>query len=146
MNALYLYFNTSLKLYSSERHYGQTNYVEWVVKAMRSILQLNHGVNMLHFEEMMSTLYLTNTFSWIFVVLTHWHNNPPQQSSTAILHNNPPQQSSTAILHNNPPQQSSTTILHNNRPQQSSTTIPHGNPPQQSSTGRHVARKKYSYS
>jgi hypothetical protein len=36
------------------------------------------GENKLIFNEMMmrSGLYLTNTLSWIFIVLAHWNNSP----------------------------------------------------------------------
>jgi hypothetical protein len=33
-----------------------------------------HGENKLHFDEMMSTLYSTNSLSWIVIVLAHWHS------------------------------------------------------------------------
>ena len=40
------------------------------------IFQLYHGKNMIIFNEMMmSALFLTNTLSWIFIVLAHWNNN-----------------------------------------------------------------------
>ena len=39
-------------------------------------LHLYHGKKSLIFDEiiMMSTLYLTNMFTWIFIVLAHWNN------------------------------------------------------------------------
>jgi len=48
-------------------------YREWVSK-----FQLYHGENKLIFNEMTirSALYLTNTLSWIFIVLAHWNNSP----------------------------------------------------------------------
>jgi len=44
---------------------------EWV------IFQLYHGKNKIIFNEMMmkSSLYKTNTLSWIFIVLAHWNNS-----------------------------------------------------------------------
>jgi len=39
-------------------------------------LQLYHGGYKLHFNEMMSILYYTNTLSWIFIELAHWNNSP----------------------------------------------------------------------
>jgi hypothetical protein len=46
---------------------------EWViVNAKLAIYQIYHGKNKLQFNEMMmSTLYYTNTISWIFIVLAH---------------------------------------------------------------------------
>jgi hypothetical protein len=39
--------------------------------------QLIHDENKLHFDEMMmmSALYKTNTFNWIFIVLVQWNNS-----------------------------------------------------------------------
>ena len=43
-------------------------------------IQLQHGANKSHFDQMtmtmMSALYQTNTFSWIFIELAHGKNNP----------------------------------------------------------------------
>jgi len=52
---------------------------QWLLfKANSTIFQLYHGENKLIFNEMMmrSTLYKTNTLSWIFIVLAHWINSP----------------------------------------------------------------------
>jgi len=54
---------------------------EWLLfNANSAIFQLYHGENKLQFNEMMmrSTLYKTNTLSWIFIVLllAHWNNSP----------------------------------------------------------------------
>jgi hypothetical protein len=51
---------------------------EWLLFNTNSaIFQLYHGEIKLIFSEMMmrSTLYQTNTLSWIFIVLTHWNNS-----------------------------------------------------------------------
>jgi hypothetical protein len=42
------------------------------------IIQPRFSENKLIFNEMMtrSILYLTNTLSWIFIVLAHWNNSP----------------------------------------------------------------------
>ena len=51
---------------------------EWLLFNDNSaIFQLYHGENKFNFNEMMmkSTLYLTNTQSWIFIVLGHWNNS-----------------------------------------------------------------------
>jgi hypothetical protein len=42
-----------------------------------AIFQLYHDENKLIFNEMMmmSTLYKTNTLSWICIVLAHWNNS-----------------------------------------------------------------------
>ena len=44
----------------------------------RAILQLYHGKNKLHLDEMimLSALYLTIMLSWILIVLSHWNNSP----------------------------------------------------------------------
>jgi len=49
-----------------------------LINANSAIFQLYHGVNKLILNEMMmrSALFLTNTLSWIFIVLAHWNNNP----------------------------------------------------------------------
>ena len=50
---------------------------DWLLfNANSAIFQLYYGENKLHFNEMMSALYETNTFSWIFIVLAHWNNSP----------------------------------------------------------------------
>ena len=43
----------------------------------QAIFRLYHGEKKLIFNEMMmrSTLYQTNTLSWIFIVLGHWNNS-----------------------------------------------------------------------
>ena len=51
---------------------------EWLLFNTNSaISQLYHGENKLIFNKMMirSTLYQTNTLSWILIVLVHWNNN-----------------------------------------------------------------------
>ena len=50
---------------------------EWVIVVKRNIL-LYHGENKLIFNEIMmrSSLYKTNTLSWIYIVLAHWDNIP----------------------------------------------------------------------
>ena len=49
-----------------------------LVNAKWVIFQPYHGDNKLHFDEMMllSTLYLTNMLSLIFIVLVHWNYSP----------------------------------------------------------------------
>ena len=52
---------------------------EWLLfYANSAIFQLYHGENKLIFNEMMmrSALYLTNTQTWIFIVLVRWNNSP----------------------------------------------------------------------
>jgi hypothetical protein len=52
---------------------------KWLLfNANSAIFQLYHGENKLIVNDIMmrSTLYLTNTLSWIFLVLTHWNNSP----------------------------------------------------------------------
>ena len=52
---------------------------EWLLFIANSaIFQLYHGENKLIFNEMMmrSALFLTNTLSWILIVLAHWNNSP----------------------------------------------------------------------
>ena len=52
---------------------------EWMLfNANWTIFQLFHGENDFIFNELMmrSTLYQTNTLSWIFIVLAHWNNSP----------------------------------------------------------------------
>jgi hypothetical protein len=49
--------------------------IEWLLSnANAAIFQLYHGENKLIFNEMImrSTLYQTNTLSWICIVLAHW--------------------------------------------------------------------------
>jgi hypothetical protein len=51
----------------------------WLLfNANSALFQLYHGQNKLIFNEMMmrSAMYLTNTFGWIFIVLSHWKNRP----------------------------------------------------------------------
>ena len=52
---------------------------EWLLfNANSAIFQLYHDEKKFIFIEMMtmSDLYLTNTLSWIFIVLAHWNNSP----------------------------------------------------------------------
>ena len=52
---------------------------EWLLfNAISAIVQLYYGENKLITNEMMmrSALFLTNTMSWIWIVLAHWNNNP----------------------------------------------------------------------
>jgi hypothetical protein len=61
---------------------GNYQYSEWVSEwvsecCLIPIFQLYHGENKLVFNEMMmrSTLFKTNTLSWIFIVLAQWNNS-----------------------------------------------------------------------
>ena len=48
-----------------------------VLNAKWAIFQLYHGMNKLHFDQMMmSAFYKTNTPSWILIVQAHWNNSP----------------------------------------------------------------------
>ena len=63
------------------------SYSEWLLFNTKStIFQLYHGENMLHFNEMMSTLYYINMQSWILynVVLDHF-NKQSAGSHVAVL-------------------------------------------------------------
>ena len=71
LNSLYVTVKNIFKMWVSEWLLFNTN---------SAIFQLlvYHGENKLIFNEMMtrSILYLTNTLSWIFIVLAHWNNSP----------------------------------------------------------------------
>jgi hypothetical protein len=48
-----------------------------VLNAKWAIFQLYHGMNKLHFDQMMmSAFYKTNTPSWILIVQANWNNSP----------------------------------------------------------------------
>ena len=53
--------------------------IEWVsgccLTPWWAIFKLYHYENTLHFDEMMFSLYWTNTSSWIFIVLVHWNKS-----------------------------------------------------------------------
>jgi hypothetical protein len=64
-------------------HWNPSKYKvsEWLLfNANSAIFQLYHGENKLFFNEMMmrSTLYWTNTPTWIFIGLAHHWNNCPR--------------------------------------------------------------------
>jgi hypothetical protein len=76
---LYLYYNSSSSTNDYEKQISFWYLNEWLLlNANSAIFQLYHGENKLIFNEMMmrSTLYQTNTLSWIFILLAHWNNSP----------------------------------------------------------------------
>ena len=69
---MYCYILLECSLTSCEQYFTHIKHGGWVSNCCLAPIQLYHGENKLMFNEMK----MTNTPSWLFIVLAHWNNSP----------------------------------------------------------------------